>query len=162
MLLEVVGLGISLAGWLGGVRAHLGAQREAIAALPPSWRDHPELRDDYAQVTRLRVRDLTESKTDLWVWLGCLALFFGLLTAADVPFWLQLSAWVSIALYAAYADRTQSERFASLFAQQHGLDPSPLTGRRALWARHVTTLAISWLGFVGSACFAARLAVEAI
>jgi hypothetical protein len=159
---ELAGLLASVAVSGAGTALFIHFQARRVRALPPDWREHPSLREQYGEALRLRPLKLSLSPfASGRGWLAVLSLVFAGLSLADFDLTsLLLFAGVVAVVWTA-GEAAQNAQSIRRLASEHGLTPpGGRPAQRAIRVLYWTPRLMFWVGFLGAACFVGRLLAD--
>jgi hypothetical protein len=152
MVAQLAGLLASIVLYCAALWAFLAAQARTIRALPPDWREHPELREGYEAALNLGMRSfLTWPRGAALGWTAGFVVTFAALAVGD--FTLKLELIYAAVLALVWTGGGMAEAKAE--GRRLGLSRPGTRETRALavWACWF----LVWLGYLGAACFAGGL-----
>lgn len=155
LIVDAIGLAVSLGVWLSGVILHLRAQAVAVSRLPASWRFHPELREGLRVTAELRVRDLSRQSKSLMIWFGVLTGYSAALGVLDVPLWGTLLLGGVYAFYSSTREVSLARDAQSRRATSLDLPKKP--SDRPLAVQYFLSLLLGRMGFYLASIFAGYL-----
>jgi hypothetical protein len=155
MLGELVGLLGSVALWILALGLESRAMKAAVRTAPPEWRDHPELRDAYAEVLGPGRRRRTSWRHTYGPLAIGTAVAFVAIAFGEFDLWFVLVYGATLAILAAGSGHMRRRDGRDRFAVRHGLPISG--GRRLLRVAYTGSVLLLWLGFYGIAAFAGAL-----
>jgi hypothetical protein len=152
---QIAGLAFSLIVYCAGAYVFLRLQARRVRALPLAWREHPALRARYDRAAALvSIRAVLGAwrKSSL-AWLGAFVVTFALLGLGDTSLGFQL-IYLSVLAGVFTAANARAARVEIQRIQTNESLPAtkPHAGRRAQ-ALYWTPWLLTWIGFLGSACF---------
>ena len=159
MVTEVVGLAAAAALWTLAFVLKTRAERRAILAAPSEWREHPELRDAYAEFL-----EPTEPWKPSWrsyarLLAGTVVVFLAI-AVADFELWFVLVFTAALALaWTIFEFQDLRERIPR-FAAEHDLPPVRRSASLSL--AYFGSVLLLWLGFYGMSAFAGALLANAL
>jgi hypothetical protein len=147
----VLGGCLSAALWLAGSAACSGSERAILEWLPGEWRAVPDLAEPHQEAGTGRAGQVVRSLPSILGLLGLFVAFFAAAGLLEIDLWLGLTCGGLIAVYLTYVEVVSGQKLRDRLMAEHALAPLPKNA--ALRYRFAGSVFVTWLGFLGMACF---------
>lgn len=157
MLTAIIGICVSLLLYAASEGLFIAVTTKRIRSLPAQWREHPALAPGYAATLETGASQIliaTWQRRRTLIWFATALLGFAVLWMTGFSLAVQLALIVVLAGWVTSGNRLHRDNHLTRAATKHGLPARKRLGWRPELA-WVGLRILSWLAFLGCACFIA-------